>query len=421
MAAPPDAPVEQKLGPASYQGSFNARTVLKVFGGAAAVTAVAAFVKPELGVAFAALTYIGTIASFVAVSTGALKPRVHRGELSVRDGEVLLEGKRVVPKKDAVNGALSGPDEDGTTVVRLGGKDALIPAHAFSVGSRAQGEALLAALGLDPAHRALKFHALGPMAYGWRAILLSFLPLLLGVLGVAGTASFFPPAAALFGVLGYVLWLLSFAGTRTHTVVGTDGVLTRWLGLRRFCSWSEVEDVLLLDDKGVRLVKKDGKPFDVVVRANRRSAFNTPADRERRIAQRELYERCMVLLQSSRAGGAPSLDAASLARNAREPGAWLSAVRALGSKLEGLRKAAVPRDAFWRVLEDGGADEETRAGAAAALSSEADEAERTRLRVAADTVASPQLRVVLEAAAEGDDARLEDALGKVQRKGAAQG
>jgi hypothetical protein len=49
-------------------------------------------------------------------------------------------------------------------------------------------------------------------------------------------------------------------------------------------------------------------------------------------------------------------------------------------------------------------------GAAVALRSKLDEAERARLRVAAEATAAPKIRVALEAAAEEDDARVAEAM-----------
>jgi hypothetical protein len=75
-----------------------------------------------------------------------------------------------------------------------------------------------------------------------------------------------------------------------------------------------------------------------------------------------------------------------------------------------MRAAPVMLDDLWRVLRDPSEAPTTRAGAAAALGFVLDDEGREKLRVAADAVAMPHLRVVLEAAAKQDDAKLADAL-----------
>jgi hypothetical protein len=83
----------------------------------------------------------------------------------------------------------------------------------------------------------------------------------------------------------------------------------------------------------------------------------------------------------------------------------------------GFREAEVSADDLWRTLEDGAADPEARAGAAVALGPTLGEGDRARLRVAARVVAAPRLRVALEAVADGDEARVEEALAEIEAAG----
>jgi hypothetical protein len=63
----------------------------------------------------------------------------------------------------------------------------------------------------------------------------------------------------------------------------------------------------------------------------------------------------------------------------------------------------MPADVLWRVAEDAFASADARAGAAMALRAALDDHGRTRLRVAADACATPELRAALEAIASDED------------------
>jgi hypothetical protein len=78
-----------------------------------------------------------------------------------------------------------------------------------------------------------------------------------------------------------------------------------------------------------------------------------------------------------------------------------------------MRLAPVLRDELFRMVNNSGLAIAARAGAAAALGFNAAPSERERLRDVVDRVASPKLRVVLEAAADSDQGKLEAALDAV--------
>jgi hypothetical protein len=81
-----------------------------------------------------------------------------------------------------------------------------------------------------------------------------------------------------------------------------------------------------------------------------------------------------------------------------------------------MRSAPVLRAQLWACLNDPDASPDERAAAAVALASgDEGRCEGERIRVAAQGIASPRLRVVLEAAADGrDDDALADALARVE-------
>ena len=99
--------------------------------------------------------------------------------------------------------------------------------------------------------------------------------------------------------------------------------------------------------------------------------------------------------------------------------AWHADLLRLDDDGNAYRATPLRTEELWRVVADVAEPEETRAAAAVALRGRGDAG---RLRVVAEDVASPRLRVVLERAADADaaDETLAEALGAldVSREGA---
>ena len=110
----------------------------------------------------------------------------------------------------------------------------------------------------------------------------------------------------------------------------------------------------------------------------------------------------------------------ALDRGGRAIGAWREALARVASAAGGFRDAMLTREQIEAVLADASAPVERRTGAALALRVVAGDDASARIRVAAETCASPHARVALEAAAEDaiDDAALDEAL---EREAAARG
>ncbi len=77
---------------------------------------------------------------------------------------------------------------------------------------------------------------------------------------------------------------------------------------------------------------------------------------------------------------------------------------------DGYREAAVTSEHLWPVVENAALGSPARAAAAVALRAHLDEEGKTRLRVAAEACASPNVRVALEAVLGEDDNELTRAL-----------
>jgi hypothetical protein len=157
---------------------------------------------------------------------------------------------------------------------------------------------------------------------------------------------------------------------------------------------------------GVRLLLDSGKEASIEVVAEKGEELG--------IMVSALYERIREARRaiSETAAVEASALVAPAGRSATE---WLTALRVAIDRPADYRSASIGVEDMWRIVEDAGATTAVRAGAAAALSKILDNQGRTRLRVAADATAVPELRVVLErsAAETPDDQALTEALSAV--------
>jgi hypothetical protein len=194
--------------------------------------------------------------------------------------------------------------------------------------------------------------------------------------------------------------------------IGADGILWRWLFLRRFYPYSQMLEVMPADN-GVQLFLKDALVHLATSPARQRT--HVPS-LERREAVATRIREGLAAYQGGR--GAANV-AALVARSGRTTEQWLKALRDLSGGGE-YRAAAVPTEQLWRIAEDPSAAPSARVGAAVALRKQAqslDEEGKKRLRIAARAVVSPAAQKALEAVAQSedapgldDDAALEEAL-----------
>ena len=158
----------------------------------------------------------------------------------------------------------------------------------------------------------------------------------------------------------------------------------------------ELQSVLTLiapDGETVVLRLQGGKTYTI---ATRKSPGQPTSE------QSAFIERLTDAWEAYRAGIAP--DALGLlARAGRGTLDWVRGLRALGEGQGGYRGIGLTPDHLWRIAEDASAPRESRVGAALALRSTLDDEGRRRLRVAAESSASPKVRVALEATADEVD------------------
>ncbi len=194
-------------------------------------------------------------------------------------------------------------------------------------------------------------------------------------------------AIALAG--GYALALASVFWP-TSITVGADGILVRGFLRRSFHPIGRIRTIRKTP-WGIGLLRDDWR--EVEIRTEAKANEGNSLVRERLLASIERRHKGLV-------EAAPL--AVLLARGGRPAEEWARQLAALGAQDgSAYRSAAPPHEELWKVLEDPTCHAEVRAGAAAALCASMGEAERARVRVAIEQVASPKLRVALSAVSEG--------------------
>lgn len=289
------------------------------------------------------------------------------------------------------------------------------------VRDAAAGQGLLHALRLATAQRVAPFFAASPFG-GARAT---------GIAAAVVTGTWFGlefllPGSAmtrtmddvitLTRALVPILMLLTWAALSavpTLVTVGADGLHVRWLRRKRFIPYGSIVRVVPAFGQ-LRVVLSDGTTLRL--RGQRRSF--TPRTRP---DHRAMVDRLSTAIEEHLARSRVQEAVAQLPAAHEDGAGWLRELEAMQVGVEGsYRRAVVTDETLWRVVQDASLDARMRAGAAVALRKVLDEAGRARLRVVAESTASPKLRVALTAAsgtqekglaesledlASGDDAR----------------
>lgn len=344
---------------------------------------------------------LGLLAQVMGAGTGVW-PKLRNGAVRADEKGVTVDGVLRMPR-EAIQRAYLQPLGTHRPVVRLHGKRGTRDLDVV-VSDADEGARVLEALELDVAHRAVSFRGASPLfATFWRQAMTA-----VAIAPICMAAGFIGQmlGRAVVGFIPFlVLAVLMSALIPSSITVGADGVLTSWLGLRRFYPFEEFPGVMPLDN-GVMLVSRSGKSVKIATSPPRRR--NVQMSTMNRAAVEERIREAQRAFAQHRATNAEAL----VARSGRTTKDWVNALRALAVS-DDYREAAVPREALWRIAEDPAADPTARAGAAVALRGRIDEADRARLRVAAESSVSPKLRVALEAAAADggeDDGELHAAL-----------
>jgi hypothetical protein len=284
----------------------------------------------------------------------------------------------------------------------------------LQTGSVDEARAMLRAMGLDASQTVAEFRTLS-RALAKRRYLVG-LGLLIGAffsgfgsaLGTIASHSAMGASAFLVPILPFVVIMVWPSRLR----IGADGFELRWLWTRRFVRYDEVLGFSRFEKGlgnsrtvGIAITLRSGEEVLVPIQ---RSNWNNNAECVL------IEERLREAKEGFRAGDVAA-DAAMLQRGQRDVRDWVAALRAIGTGANAtLRTAPVPHDRLLRIVEDPSQDAAARAAAAVALGADLDEPGRARLRVAAEAIAAPKLRVAIEKAAErADDAEIEAALSEI--------
>ncbi len=329
---------------------------------------------------------------------------------------LFLDGKLALRKDELKEGTYLRPLEHGRTGV-------VIPSLSefrsldLGVASEAEGMAVLAALGQDPARAKVRFRLAAGFENRTLRRLATFVIGLSTSFGVIVNGN-----REVFYVLGF-LWSIAilFAGVSflvpTYVTVGADGLFVERRGRSRFLPFvkiASIETHRTYPDAVV--VTLDGGE-EVTLRTSIQDKASL-AEKDR-VDQRALLARARASLEAFRAGTHGGDVAFFLKRGGRSAKDWMESLENL--RLErGYRETHLSDDQLWAVLEDPAASPEERAAALIALRGGVDEEGKVRRRIALEASAEPRLRVVLTAAEKDDPAALEAALDELQEKSEAE-
>jgi hypothetical protein len=358
--------------------------------------------NPMLGVAFGAalVSWVGGL--FVGYRGRGRSAEEH-GTIRIDDQGIHWNGE-LLAVKGKITSAVVSPQKDGVAV-----EVTTVFGRRFSLRVRdvAEGEQILRTLGFAVEQRTIQARMISALGYSG----LSHLFNVVAGLGVMATSlvtflSVLPSAFALPPILLSIVAFFALCLWPTKLSIGADGVLVKWMWRERFMRYSEVARIERDGGGGVVLVGHDGKRF-MVIPASNRYGLDSEA----------VIERIREAMSLGSAGGR-DIASAALARRGRKVSEWVAALRNLERVVEGgPRTAPLLADDLWRVLEDVRAGESARAGAALALSTSLKGKDRERLRIASEAMASPSLRIAVEAAVDGNDERLAAALAAIEDEG----
>ncbi|HEX7667050.1 MAG TPA: hypothetical protein VF407_21115, partial [Polyangiaceae bacterium] len=280
------------------------------------------------------------------------------------------------------------------------------------VKDEAQAEEILAALGQDPEHATVRFRLQSGfenrVLRGIATVLLMTLSTGNFWWGASSSGFFF--YVMLVWMIAVLASLLSFV-VPTYVTVGTDGVHIERRGRKRFVRFATV-----------RAIESDPELADAVVielEGDEKVTLRTSVQDRKGIAATEDGRALRVRLESAlarfRARKKEGDALLVLQRGGRTTTEWIASLESLRRE-QGYRELRVSEEALWSVLEDPSASSEDRAAALVALRGDADDAAKTRRRVALEASAEPRLRVVLAAAEKEDSAELEAAMSALREE-----
>lgn len=332
------------------------------------------------------------------------RPRLRRGEVVSGPQGVMFRGRTILPRR-SIRAGFTIPQEKGV-LVQL--ERRFRRPVELLCASTDDARALLKSLGLDASQTAVSVPLRSLATTDYRRFIpgLSMASL---VVGSALTQTLTGSSLAAFSV-AFVSLCVFLVGVmmlmlKARATVAADGVLVSFLWDRRFYPYNDIARVTptYLGYKTVALVMKNGRSVHLPIPRYWSHA------QELSDAQR-LTDRIQTAMREHRRAPGEA-DYQALARKDRPVRAWIDHLLAVGAGANAdHRRAPVPAERLWRIVETPTEDAETRAAAAVALTVAKDGRTKGRLQSIASNTALPKLRIALEAAAKAaeDEAHAED-------------
>jgi hypothetical protein len=322
------------------------------------------------------------------------RARPRRARVHASAEGVWVDGAFVLPPKRIAHGIVQ-PRPGKKPTVRLRNEKQNV-VFDMEVEDEAEGIAFLRAIHHDAGAKKATFRALSPFfATRLRTLLSLFACAALGALAVVATFAaldFGAPQSFIAAAFAFAPLLIVIRGRSVE--VGADGLSLSWNTHRSYIRFEDVASVEVSELDSIVVTLHDGQK--IPLRTGGSSGWD--GGEGAALLREALLRRIHEAMDAHRGRIGPREIAAQLAPGARDHRTWLSDLKKLRDGEGGYRNAALREDDLWRVVEDPGAPEEARAAAAVLL--RPTEGAKPRLRVAADAVASPRLRVALESEEE---------------------
>ncbi len=373
---------------------------------------------------FTSLAIIGSWLAVAIFGVMAVWPHERRGRLCADRRGVSIDDALVVPANE-ISAAVVARSPAGKPVVRLRLVGRLLT-RWIPARDDAEARRLVAALGFDAAHKRTSYRLpwrlfrMGQIVTFYLFSFFGVMPisLMAGLLlsprdntGMSTAGSVVACTIAI--ALSVAYWWL-WARSRLDVTFGTDGLWMKQWGRERLVRWRDVQGIDPWPGQLVRGARAAPEGFDLVLRDGARIAFYTAHER----ARVSMFQGDVVAdrLREAMAAADKSGEWVRLpARGGQDGAAWLRELRSyVDNARAAFRSAAVDLEQLWRLVEDPTAPPKDRATAAAALTADRSEATRARIHATAEAVASPRLRVALEAASGPNDAELIAALDELE-------
>jgi hypothetical protein len=355
---------------------------------------------------------VGAVSSFFVIRASPFKVAVP-GALFAGEHSVRFAGRMIASRRSLRAGFLI-PTWGKPPLVRLERRWPRRPIE-LQVSDEPSGRALLHALGFDASQVVASFTFASRARADPRIGAVGSLMLLLMFISFAMLAanSDSPGSRLVFGALVSIATLIGWTvliWMPTRVVVGTDGVLVSWFWRRRFVSYSEVRAVRPFGSgthQGVALWLSTATSIKLPLKRKLTSQLN---DQETDLVTQRIQQAIASFHQKRR-----ERDVALPERGPRSLKEWIRLLRAVGSGANAdHRTAPIPREELFRIVEDPGAAPAERARAAVAIGGGLDDSGRSRLRIAAEATAAPEVRALLELSAEeADEAQIAEAFARI--------